>query len=422
MLVSFKVKNFRAFRDEMLFSMEAETSKSKLQNVVDVTLSNGQELKLLKAAMILGANASGKSTFIRAFYNLVYFLIRKPNVDEGVWMYEPYLFDKKYAQMNSEFEIVFVGPQNIKYEYKIEFNKNQIVYESLISNPNGKPKKLFVRESEATPSEYDKVTLGKKEIKVFSNQLLLSKFGSDEPDDELTAVYKYLSGYDVINNINEAHKLYSVKIIGKRIIEDSELKTRIDTLIGFADTKIKGVQIEVDHNETKRSSKESINSPYIVSGLHEVFDNEQKTNETVPIHFSEESFGTQALYHLGGRILMALEYGIVLIVDELDASLHPFLTRMIVMMFQSDKLNPKNAQIVFTTHDMTLLDRDLIRRDQVWITEKNEKGASEMFSLQDFDGVRQETPFDKWYLAGKFGGLPTLKSIDSMFDHEPSLS
>jgi len=398
--------------------MEAETSKSKLQNVVDVKLSNGQELKLLKAAMILGANASGKSTLIRAFYNLVFFLIRKPNVGEGVWMYEPYLFDKRYAQMNSEFEIVFIGPQNVKYEYKIEFNRSQIVYESLTSYPNGKPKKLFVRETETDASDIHKITVGKKEIKVFSNQLLLSKFGSDEPDEELTAIYKYLGGYNVINNTNEAHRVHSIKLIGNRLINNSLLKDRIDKLIGFADTKIRGIQIEVDSEDIKRST----DSPYIVSGLHEVFDNDQRTNETLPIHFSEESFGTQALYHLGGRILLALEYGLVLIVDELDASLHPFLTRMIVMMFQSEKINPKNAQIIFTTHDMTLLDRDLIRRDQVWITEKNERGTSEMFSLQDFDGVRQETPFDKWYLAGKFGGLPTLKSIDSMFDHEPSLS
>jgi hypothetical protein len=109
-----------------------------------------------------------------------------------------------------------------------------------------------------------------------------------------------------------------------------------------------------------------------------------------------------------------LELGNTLIVDELDTSLHPFITKMIVMLFQSQTTNPKNAQLIFTTHDVSLLDRDLIRRDQVWIAEKSEKGSTELYSLQDFD-VREDTPFEKWYLAGKFGGLPQIKSIESLF-------
>jgi len=128
--------------------------------------------------------------------------------------------------------------------------------------------------------------------------------------------------------------------------------------------------------------------------------------------------GTQILYSLGGKVLLTLQNGGVLIVDEFDTSLHPFLTRMLVLMFQSEKLNPQNAQLIFTSHDMTLLDRDIIRKDQVWIAEKNQYGASDLFSLQDFESVREETPFDKWYLAGKFGGLPTIKSVDTIFENE----
>jgi AAA15 family ATPase/GTPase len=120
---------------------------------------------------------------------------------------------------------------------------------------------------------------------------------------------------------------------------------------------------------------------------------------------------------LGGKILRTLEKGGLMIVDELDTSLHPFITKMIVMIFQSETTNPKNAQLIFTTHDVSLLDRDLIRRDQVWIAEKNEKGSTELYSLQDFD-VREDTPFEKWYLAGKFGGLPKIKSIESLLLQE----
>ncbi len=108
-------------------------------------------------------------------------------------------------------------------------------------------------------------------------------------------------------------------------------------------------------------------------------------------------------------------------IDELDTSLHPYITKMIVMMFQSEKLNPNNAQLIFTTHDVSLLDKDLVRKDQVWIAEKNEQGATDLYSLQDFEGIPDDVSFEKWYMAGKFGGLPQIKSIESIFDEDETV-
>lgn len=427
MLISFKIKNFRSFKEEATFSMEAEATKQKSQNVIDVELPGNNQIRLLKIAMAFGANASGKSNLIRAFYNLVNYIIRKPQVNNKIWMYDPFLFHTTTSTSNSEFELSFIGPQNVKYSYQIIFNQTQIESEVLNYYPNGKIANVFTR----TPGIENNSNIhtgilggifGKKEIKVFNNQLLLSKFGDDEPIEELTNIFLYFKNYEVINATNYNHRTSIKAQVDEVTYNDKNIYNKLNALIKFADTQLKGFLVqnikEENISENIRTTlKEKINTnPYIVFGIHSIFNDLIDTGQTFPLQFDNESTGTQVLYALGGKVILTLENGGVLIVDELDTSLHPFLTRMLILMFQSEKLNPKRAQLIFTTHDMTLLDRELVRRDQVWIAEKNKKGISEIFSLQDFDGVREETPFDKWYLAGKFGGLPNIKSVDSIFD------
>ena len=145
-----------------------------------------------------------------------------------------------------------------------------------------------------------------------------------------------------------------------------------------------------------------------------MYDNNILVGETT-LSLLEESIGTQSLFVLGAKIIETLEKGSVLVVDELDTSLHSFITKMIIMLFQDKNINNKNAQLIFTTHDISLLDKDLIRKDQVWITEKNDKGETDLYSLQDFENLREDTSFDKWYLSGKFGGVPQIKSLKDFF-------
>ncbi|NJN77602.1 MAG: ATP-binding protein [Saprospiraceae bacterium] len=130
------------------------------------------------------------------------------------------------------------------------------------------------------------------------------------------------------------------------------------------------------------------------------------------LSFKEESTGTKTVLILGGLLLETLEKGGIVFIDELDTSLHTYLAKLLVMLFQNQKVNNKNAQLIFISHDTNLLDRTLLRKDQIWFTEKDEQGVTELISLQDFTDVRQNTPYEKWYLAGKFGALPNLKSIE----------
>ena len=420
MLIDFKIKNFRSFKEETWFTMEAESSsKMKQQNYTEKRLANNSQLRLLKVAMTFGANASGKTNLIRAFHCLLSYINRKPKVNTKVWMYEPFLFDKVSSTESSEFELNFIGPDDIKYNYQIRFNSDFIELEVLTYYPLGRTAMVFERRSNLEQVSTGELgpDFGGTTIKVFNNQLLLSKFGDDEPNEKLSKLFLYFNKYDIINAVNTKHTSFIKSQIEEVSFLNEKLKLRLDCLIRFADTKLKGISIQntKDENEPKEKDKPS---SFTLYGLHSIYENGKETENLHHLPFDNESTGTKVLYTLGGKVLLTLENGGILIVDELDTSLHPFLTRMIVYMFQSEKLNPKNAQLIFTSHDMTLLDRELIRRDQIWVAEKNEMGGSDLFSLQDFDSVREETPFGKWYLSGKFGGLPTMKSIDSMFSDE----
>jgi AAA15 family ATPase/GTPase len=417
MLIDFKFENFRSFRDSATLSMEANSSDQKKQNLVEITNSANQSFRILKSSVVYGANASGKSNTLRALFEVLNLIGHKPSVDDKLRIFNPFIFNSKSEKEPCKFELTFLGPDEIKYNYSFSILFNEVIQEDLNYFPKGKITKLFSRDSDPNiETKFHKGhlgdSIGKKEITVFKNQLLLSKFGTDEPHELLTEVYLYFKKYEVINPTSEGHLKYLRKRVDEELYDNIELRERVQLLIKEADTKVIGINIQKASKDdtSSRSSK----NPFLIFGIHELFnDNDLSGLRSIPL--SEESTGTQALYTLGTKVLSTIQKGGVLIVDELDTSLHPFITKMLLMIFHSEEVNTKNAQLIFTTHDVSLLDRDLIRRDQVWIAEKNNKGQTEIFSLQDFDGLREDSPFEKWYLAGKFGGLPKIKSIDSLF-------
>jgi AAA15 family ATPase/GTPase len=150
-------------------------------------------------------------------------------------------------------------------------------------------------------------------------------------------------------------------------------------------------------------------------GQHSFFNKKNLLHQEAGLSFDEESNGVKTLFSVGGRMLDALSKGETIFVDELETSLHPYLSKVLVSLFQNKRINKKNAQLIFTTHDTNLLDKTLFRKDQVWFAQKDEFGETDLYSLQDYSDVREDTPFDKWYLAGKFGGIPNIKSLENLF-------
>lgn len=430
MLIEFTVENFRSIKNRQVFSLVAEKSNLKSNNVFEIPLPNNAPVRLLKTALIYGANASGKSNFIRALGCLTQLILRRPrSAGNGVRGYEPFRFSHQSAASPTFFEIVFIL-NGEKYRYQISFTDSVITSEELDYYPKGQPQNIFKRLS-GTDQLLHKIKLGKnfgnKELPIFDNQPGLNKFGTDTPDEFLTQVYAYFNALDVNSALKPTSDLVQVSRTAKQLHQSNQeqIFNRLANLIKVAGTQIEKVDIVDIERKIVRNvvMEENGDTPlriqridHRIYGVHNIFD-DGKLSGSTNLEFEEESEGTKALFWRGGLILEKLENGGILVFDELDNSLHPKLAKFLVMLFTNPRTNPKNAQLIFATHEVTLLDRDLFRTDQIWFTEKNEFGETELYSAQDFDGVREDVPFDKWYMAGKFGGIPKIEDVESVFNH-----
>jgi hypothetical protein len=316
--------------------------------------------------------------------------------------------------------------ENIKYGYSIAFNRTQITHEELTHWPKGQSHLILERIIE--PNEpLHKIKLGKnfgnKEIEIFSNQLGLNKFGTDTPHKALTKLYLFLRSIEIGNTARNANSPMQMRRTLQRFIQPEKggIVDQLGNLLKVADTKIESIRIEpkeitIDLEDNLGEPFQELRTINELYAFHKTFEDGKETGYA-KLEINEESEGTKMLFWRGRLILEKLQQGGVLIFDELDNSLHPKLVRLLVLLFTNPRSNPKNAQLIFATHEVTLLDRDLFRTDQIWFTEKNQFGETQLFSAQDFDGVREDVPFDKWYMAGKFGGLPKFEDIETIFNH-----
>ncbi|MCB0840453.1 MAG: AAA family ATPase, partial [Bacteroidetes bacterium] len=404
MILEFSLQNYRSFKEKTVFSLVAESSKSKGDNVFDVQLPSGDEVRLLNSAVIYGPNASGKSNLLKALSSLKDMVLTLSEVGSPIREYDPFLFNSKSKNESTHFSITFIGPNNHKYHYHIEFNHTEVINEKLEYYPKGQKKNLFKRSNQETIDQNihrAKVVLDqrKRELQVFKNQTLFSKFGKDTPDKLLSSVYLYFK--QKIHLFNNHHLTpQNYREVEKKLSQNPGLLHKLSSLIKISDTKIDEIVLRKSPFQSKpQTSSYSSGNEYEPLAKHSFSEKSNIVAEELPLY--EESKGTNVLYILGTYLLETLEKGGVFLIDEFDTSLHPQLAKFLVRLFQHPKTNPQNAQIIFTTHETTFLDKDVFRKDQIWFVEKNDLGESELFSIQDFDGVRETTPFEKWYLAGK---------------------
>lgn len=438
MIISFQVTNFRSIRDTFEFTLIAESGQSKPENVFQVEIAGGQTLRLLKSAVIYGPNASGKTNFIRALFNLTEFIKRSREIraESPIRFYEPFLFDTASETAPSKFSIEFLLPDEgtyIRHIYQLEFNRTEVLHEELDYYPKGQPHNLFKREANKDPSSILHTgrlgkSLGYKEYPLFRNQLFLSQFGGEIPHEMLTGIYLYFDSVEVwnalaVNRVNTLREQIAEELL---LPENQHLRDRLNKLIRIADTRIDSIIVqegkplrpkEQPEPSSSETSASWARAPHQITAAHTVFDQKKATGVKV-LPLREESAGTNVLFALGGIILKRLERGGVLFFDELDNSLHPKLSKFLVRLFNNPKTNSYNAQLILATHEVTLLDKDVFRKDQIWFCEKDEFGATDIFSAKEFEGVRDDTPFDKWYMNGKFGGHPKIKELEFIFSNE----
>ena len=428
MILEFKVENFRSIKEEQVFSFVAETTKSKADNVFKVKLPKSSSVRLLKSAVIYGANASGKSNFLKAIATLKKLVTDSSNfkLDTAIREYEPFLLDTKSRDASTKLELVFIpkGKTNVKYHYSIAYNKNEITAENLDFYEKGQVANLFKRICKKDDYHEIKTTdkIGKKGIptQYLKNQLILSKFGS-EPQATLNNVYRYFNDLDTGNTLDGVEISDLTEELSKKLTkpENEKLAQKLSLLIKAADTQVEKISLEKTlwgMTEDLRNTiihlqpyKEPEMKSVTIKGKHNVYE-DGKVVGSEYFDFAENiSLGTSAMFAIGGIILQKFEEGGVILFDELDNSLHPKVTRFLIGLFHNPEINKANAQIIFSTHEPLLMDKDMFRSDQIWFTKKNKFGATEMYSAQDFEGIREDIPFNKWYMAGKFGALPNIE-------------
>lgn len=436
MILECSIQNFRSFKSKATLSMIAESGKAKLDNLLDLSSTDGVNFRVLKSAVIYGANGSGKSNFIRGIGALRYLLSKSSNfkIGDEIKCYEPYELDIDTINSPSIIEIQFIL-EDIKYKYKVSFNKFEIIDEKLVFYPSSYPATLFERiglsddENDFTHVEFG-TKLEDKKIpqKVFKNQLYLSKFGHDIPHKQLTKIFKYLDGIEVWNTLDKFDVRELSRKISNKLSKASQtaFAERLNKLVRVADIKIESIftkELNEDDFKLPEEIPESIKKKFIQDNKlrtfakHKVFKNNEFVKFTNFDFGAMESEGTKVLFALGGIILEALEDGGIIFFDELDNSLHPKLIKFLVRLFNNTITNSKGAQLIFATHEVTLLDKQTFRKDQIWFTQKSKYGCSELYSAKEIEGLRDDTNFELWYRTGKFGGNPKIKEVEFIFEN-----
>jgi AAA15 family ATPase/GTPase len=418
MLLDFKVSNFRSIREEQVLSFIGAGDSEELPgNFVQPGLPGMGDSKVLKAIALYGANASGKTNILSALQFLAdfaanSFLDRKPEAATGT---EPFRLEPEWAERPSEFEVSAII-EGVRYTYGVALTTQRITEEYLVAFPDGKPETFFEREWDLERNE----TIWSFPTSAFTisdelrrstrvNCTLLSS-GSQFNHPQLTTVHRWLVTHLRVLAIGRGDEL--LKATARYWVESSAgirgvlLALMRHADFGVTDLAIAKVPDEQLHKLATRLRGMKWNS------AQEGFDisfSHQGRDGSVQLSFDEESTGTQRYFGLSGSVVKTLSQDFALAIDEIESSLHPLLVRAIVELFCDAGANPKGAQLLFTTHNPLLLDRTLIRPDQIWFTEKDNTGATALYPLTDYK-ERPEESLVNGYLAGRYGGIPFIPS------------
>lgn len=404
MILEFSVTNFLSFKEKNTLSMIANASNGLENNYVVV-----KDKKILKTAAIYGSNASGKSNLFKILTSVIYMLQTSNNIDINAKLpIVPFKFDKKLIKKPSEFEIKFIF-EDIKYVYGFVADEKQIYEEYLYNYPNGRETKIFDRTNinEYSYPKQDQKILKEIESKNVPNKFFLAtatnwNFKKTKP------AYEFLtSRIGTCFNIEELKNIsFNIYENNDQYLKDFTLDFLKKTDFNIEDYKVSKIEIPQELlTRTPEFLKKSI--PENPKTFQALFKHKGVNNY---LNLDEESLGTQMIFALIPFIASTLNQSKVLIIDELDKSLHPFLVHYIVEMFHDPDINRKGAQLIFNTHDTNLLDLNILRRDQIWFTERNnDNGESELYPLSDFS-VRKSENVEKGYLLGRYGAVPFIKN------------
>lgn len=408
MLIEFSVKNFMSFKNKVTLSMEKGNGDENLDNIF-----KWKDSELVKVASIYGANASGKSNLLKAFYCAILMVRNSSMISiNGKWLFiKPFMFDDVSSKGPSEFEFIILA-SGVKYKYYFSTDGYKVYDEGLDAYYSQKPTSIFKRyDVNKYLFNADKAKLEPLTAHNTDNKLFLSTattWNYDKTKDVFLWFNNVIDTYDSFDMISN-RDIISYKN------NDNNIKQFALKLLKESDILINDIHVDYKEDETDKQVMEMFDAPLIknvdIQVEHEIID-KNNNKHIYRLSFDEESRGTRVLFALAPFLKRAFESKKVIIVDELEKSLHPTLIECIVKLFNNKDINKANSQLIFTTHAANLLNINLLRRDQIWFTEKNpNNGVSSLYPLDSFS-VRKDENIYKGYLSGRYGAVPFIRDTD----------
>ncbi|MDP2420218.1 ATP/GTP-binding protein [Sediminibacterium sp.] len=426
MLLEFTIGNFLSIKDKKTLSLEATSIKEHLgTNVVKL-----DRFQLLRGAVIYGANAGGKSNFIKAMSTMRRIVKQSfdaSSTDElGI---TPFLLSTDTSNKPSFFEILFlIG--TVRYRYGFEVDNTSVKSEWLFESKIKSEKPLFIREGDGIDVSQSFKEAKDLEEKTRENALFLSVLDQFN-GTTAKSIMKWFSNFITISGLS--HERY--KNVTFKMLEDENLKPQLLDFYKRLDLGFDEIDVEKKPFEAKDFTKlfnEEFAKQFLsdiegkskidIKTIHKKYNND---NEVVGFEKfdmrRQESSGTNKVFNISGPVFDVLKNGGVLIIDELDASLHPLITLTITKLFNSSEFNKTNAQLIFATHDTNLFEYGHYRRDQIYFVEKDVYGASDLYSLVEYkeDGgkkVRKDRSFEKDYIQGRYGAIPYIGNLHKLIN------
>ncbi|MCY3635119.1 MAG: ATP-binding protein [bacterium] len=420
-LVAFRAENVRSFRDRVEFSLMA-TGLAEERFVRPVEWrEGGSPIGVLAAAGVFGANGSGKSNLLKVMDDMRWLVLHsfRQGDLEGRVRRRPFVLDRSTRVQPSRFEIDLVL-EGVRHEYGFLIDDERIIEEWAYRYPKGRAALIFHREGDhVDPGMIERQKTRAVQELIRSNALFLSTAASAN-HAALLPLYQWFSRNLILAQAESRpwRQALTTKMIG----EDAH-RQRVLALLQAADLGVTSAQKREPDPVMQERFRRAVR---ILEGIEDEPESEEGPTfeelgvelihrgtggEEVPLQAEDESLGTSVWFGLIGPVVQALDSGSVFLADELDASLHPALATELVRLFQDPETNPKRAQLVFNSHDPTLLgdsvgDR-LLGRDQIWFTEKYRDGSTNLYPLVDLEPRKQEA-IGKRYLEGRYGATPIL--------------
>lgn len=421
MLIEFSVKNFRSLKDEQTLSL-AKAKGGELVEINTFKSNVSTPANLLKSAAIYGANASGKSNYLKAVSTM------KLIVQKSATKWQrgdelpvtPFLLDVTSAKSPSEFEIVFIS-SGIRYQYGFSVNSIRVIEEWLLAFPKSRPQRWFSRIWNEGKQKYEwemgNSLSGPKQIwqdATRENALFLST-AVQLNCEQFQPVYDWFDNTLRYISIGGCHPGFTASLCSDN--------NGYETILNFLKAADLGIH-ELSVDKEKMSEKylpddlpEELKAQFLEDMKdQEIYDihtiHQTKHGKPVSFDFDDESDGTQKFFALTGPIIDTLKNGYVLFIDELHNNFHPLLVNFLVDLFHKKLTNPKNAQLVFTSHEASILKQEIFRRDQIWFCEKDHKQSTRLYPLTDFSPRKGRENLEAAYLSGRYGALPYLNSAN----------